>query len=90
MNEVKDERFKIAKREAWIGVGLVLINFVWWFGFAYGLGSDPVEEYSYVWGMPAWFFYSCIVGFVLMVGLVYLAVKVFFTEVPFEEEADDE
>ncbi|MCR6108090.1 YhdT family protein [Salipaludibacillus agaradhaerens] len=79
-----DPRFKIANREALIGVGLVLINFGWWYGFAYGLGSGSVEEYTYVFGFPAWFFYSCIVGFVVMVVLVTIVVKYFFTYVPFE------
>lgn len=81
----KDPRFKIAHKEAWIGVILVLINFGWWFGFAYGLGSKPVEQYSYVLGLPAWFFYSCVGGFILMVILVTFVVKVFFKEVPFED-----
>lgn len=39
---MKDQRFKIAHREALIGIGLVLVNFAIWFGFAYGLGAgDP-------------------------------------------------
>lgn len=84
----KDPRFKIAHREAWIGVVLVLINFLWWFGFAYGLGSAPVEEYTYVFGLPAWFFYSCVGGFILMVVLVVFAVKVLFKEVPFENDVE--
>ncbi|MFK4997831.1 DUF997 family protein [Bacillus sp. N9] len=46
----------IAHREAIIGIVLVIIHFVWWYGFAYGLGKKPVEEYTYVFGFPAWFF----------------------------------
>ncbi|AIY06337.1 hypothetical protein Plano_2372 [Planococcus sp. PAMC 21323] len=86
--EETDWRFKIAHREAWIGVGLAIFNFVWWFGFAYGLGSRPVEEYSYVFGLPDWFFYSCVVGFLLISVLVVVIVKFFFVEVPFDEEED--
>lgn len=86
--EETDWRFKIAHREAWIGVGLALFNFVWWFGFAYGLGSRPVEEYSYIFGLPDWFFYSCVVGFLLISVLVVVIVKFFFVEVPFDEEED--
>ena len=82
----QDKRFKIAHREAVIGIILVLINFLWWYGFAYGLGSTKVENYTYIWGLPAWFFYSCIVGFVLMVILVIFTVKVLFKDVPFDEE----
>ncbi|MEH7501378.1 YhdT family protein [Neobacillus drentensis] len=82
----RDKRFKIAHREALIGIILVLINFIWWYGFAYGLGSAKVEQYSYIFGLPAWFFYSCILGSIIMVILVIFTVKVFFKEVPFEEE----
>ncbi|MDV2683620.1 YhdT family protein [Alkalihalophilus lindianensis] len=85
-----DPRFKIANREALIGVGLVLFNFIWWFGFAYGLGSRSVEEYSYIFGLPSWFFYSCVVGFLIMVVLVIVVVKGFFVEVPFEDEEEEE
>lgn len=83
-----DPRFKIANREALIGVGLVIFNFIWWFGFAYGLGSSPVEEYTYVFGMPAWFFYSCVVGFFVMAIIVIIMVKKFFVEVDFEDEQE--
>lgn len=85
-----DWRFKIANREALIGLGLALFNFVWWFGFAYGMGSRPVEEYSYVFGLPDWFFWSCVVGFLLIVVLVAVIVKFFFVEVPFDEEDEDQ
>ncbi|MGG5255285.1 YhdT family protein [Neobacillus sp. SM06] len=81
-----DKRFKIAHREALIGVILVIINFIWWYGFAYGLGSGKVEDYTYVFGLPAWFFYSCIAGFVVMVVLVTIAVTFFFKDVPFEDK----
>ncbi|MEH7332888.1 YhdT family protein [Neobacillus drentensis] len=85
-----DKRFKIAHREAWIGVILVVINFIWWYGFGYGLGSAKVEQYSYIFGLPAWFFYSCILGSIIMIVLVILAVKFLFKDVPFEDEEGDE
>ncbi|SFE57750.1 YhdT family protein [Alteribacillus iranensis] len=87
-HEDRDPRFRIARREAWIGVGLVLFNFLWWFGFAYGLGSSPAEEYRYIFGMPAWFFYSCALGSIVMMILVFVMVKVFFREVPLDEEEE--
>ncbi|WP_026584084.1 YhdT family protein [Bacillus sp. J33] len=86
----KDHRFKIAEKEAWIGIGLVLFNFIWWYGFAYGIGSGPAEEYKYIAGLPAWFFYSCVAGFLIMVVLVAVAVKFFFKEVPFEDKTEGE
>ncbi|MBY0122977.1 YhdT family protein [Bacillus sp. S/N-304-OC-R1] len=84
----KDPRFKIAEREAWIGIGLVVFNFIWWFGFAYGMGSGPVEKYEFIFGLPAWFFYSCVAGIIIMVILVIIVVKFFFKDVSFEEEEE--
>lgn len=86
----QDWRFQVANKEAIIGVILALIHFLWWFGFAYGLGKEKIENYQYVLGMPAWFFYSCIVGFIVMVIIVIAAVKLFFKEVPFEDSEGEE
>ncbi|GIN88351.1 sodium:pantothenate symporter [Heyndrickxia sporothermodurans] len=83
---MSDQRFKIAHREAWIGVSLAIIHFLWWFGFAYGFGRSNVKDYKYILGLPEWFFYSCVLGFILIVVLVFIAVKYFFKEVPFEDE----
>lgn len=83
-----DSRFKIAHREAVIGIVLAIINFLWWFGFAYGLGSRPVEEYTYILGLPDWFFYSCVVGFVLMSLLVIVVARFFLKEVSFDVDEE--
>lgn len=83
---MNDPRFKIAHREAVIGVLLVLINFAIWFGFAYGLGSADPKEYTYVFGFPAWFFYSCIAGTIFMILLIIFVIKVFFRDMPFDDE----
>lgn len=84
-----DYQFKIANREALFGVGLVVFNFSWWFAFAYGLGSKDPAEYSYVFGLPAWFFYSCVLGFIVMAVLVTFIVKMFFVTIPFEDEEEN-
>ncbi|PFA70755.1 sodium:pantothenate symporter [Bacillus sp. AFS015802] len=89
MNHKEDKRFRIANHEALIGVALVLINFLWWYGFAFGLGGQPVSDYDWILGMPAWFFYSCILGFLLMVFLVIVVVRYFLTDIPFDVEEDD-
>lgn len=85
-----DPRFKIAHREALIGIVLVVINFAMWYGFAYGLGQGDPTDYTYVFGFPAWFFYSCIAGTIFMVVLIWMVMKFFFTEVSLEVEDDDE
>src|SRR5699024_11560917 len=80
-----DPRYKVANREALFGVGLVIFNFIWWYAFAYGLGSKDPSEYTYVFGLPAWFFYSCVLGFVVMAVLVTFFVKKWFVDVSFYE-----
>jgi uncharacterized membrane protein YhdT len=87
---VEDPRYKVANREALIGVGLVVLNFILWYGFAYGLGDGPVEEYNYIFGLPAWFFYSCILVTIVIFILVILAVVFLFKEVPLEDEEEGE
>ncbi|WP_099156900.1 YhdT family protein [Virgibacillus ndiopensis] len=83
-----DSRFNVANREALIGCVLAAFNILWWYGFAYGMGSKAPEEYTYILGFPAWFFYSCIVGFVVMVILIIIVVKFVLKEVPFEDEEE--
>ena len=85
-----DKRFKIAHREALIGVGLAVFNFIWWYAFAYGLGSKDPSEYTYVFGLPAWFFYSCVLGFIIMSILVAIVVKVWFVEIPLDDEEENQ
>jgi len=90
MKKGSEKYFQIAHREAKIGIALLVFNFVWWFGFAYGLGSRDYTEYTYIFGLPDWFFYSCVLGFIVMVILVVLCVKFLFKEVPFEEEENEQ
>lgn len=85
-NTEKDWRYPIAHKEAWIGMALVIFHFAWWYGFAYGFGSEPVESYTYVLGFPTWFFYSCIVGFIVIIFLVILIVKFIFVDIPLESD----
>lgn len=89
-SSIDDYRYKIANREAWIGVALVLFNFVWWYGFAYGLGSKDPAEYTFIFGLPAWFFYSCVVGLIVMIILVTVVVKFFFVDIPLDDEVEEE
>lgn len=76
---------KQIKKEAIVTIVLYLIYFAWWYYFAYIYCPSDVEDYTYVLGMPAWFFYSCVVGLVVMNILVYIAVKVFFKDMDLDE-----
>lgn len=88
-NKKSDSRFKVANREALIGVGLVIFNFIWWYGFAYGLGSKDPAEYTYIFGLPTWFFYSCVLGFIVMSILVTIIVKLWFVDIPLDDEEEE-
>lgn len=85
MPHKKDNRFAIAHREAITGCVLALINILWWYGFAYGFGSKNPEEYAFILGFPAWFFWSCIIGVIVMIALVFLVVKFVLQDVPFDD-----
>ena len=86
----EDPRYRIATKEALLTIFLFILNFLWWFFFAYGLGSRPPEEYTYILGFPAWFFWSVIVGFILFSVLVYLMVRFLFTDLPLEARPEKE
>ncbi|GAB3797472.1 YhdT family protein [Virgibacillus kimchii] len=91
MSELEKDVYlsRIANREALIGVGLAVFNFIWWYAFAYGLGSSDPADYSYVFGLPAWFFYSCVLGFIVVSILVIFVVKKYFVEIPLDEEKEN-
>ncbi|GGM27920.1 sodium:pantothenate symporter [Paraliobacillus quinghaiensis] len=89
-NNYRDDRFAIANKEALIGIGLVLFNFIWWISFAYGLGGNDVSTYTYILGLPAWFFYSCVLSVIMMPLLVWIAVKLFFVDVALDDEEFEE
>lgn len=83
-------RKKQINKEIVVTVILYLFYFVWWYYFAYvRFNSDDVEHFKYIMGLPEWFFYSCVVGLIIINLLVFILVKVFFKNVSLEEEDDD-
>lgn len=86
----QDERFAIAHKEAIIGCVLVIFNFIWWYGFAYGLGSKDPAEYTYILGFPAWIFFSLILGTFIMIVLVWLVVKFLLTDIPLDDDESED
>lgn len=82
---VEDPRYRQCNKESLMGLGLGVLNLLWWFLWGYGLGSAPVENYNYVLGFPLWFFMSCIVGAPLFTVLAVIMVKYFYKEMPLGE-----
>lgn len=86
----QDWRYAQANREALLSLGMYALYFIWWYACAYGLGSGDPAEYTYVFGLPSWFFYSCILGYPLLSFALWLMVRFCFKEIPLDEEGCDE
>lgn len=74
---------KQINKEAIITCILYIFYFCWWYYFAY---MYDTKNLKYVFGLPAWFFYSCIMGLVVINILVFLSVKIFFKDIDLDEE----
>ena len=47
---------------------------------------EAPEGYDYIFGLPAWFFLSCIAGYPLLSALLWFMVRRFFKDIPLDEE----
>ena len=81
---------KQIQKEVIITCILYIFYFLWWLLFGLGLGNQPTENYSYILGLPSWFFFSCILGFLVFSTLVYFSLKYFFKDIPLDEAFDDD
>jgi len=88
LKDRKDNRFNQSNREVLITLLLSIGYFLWWYIFAYGLGEKPFESYKYVLGLPAWFFYSCVIGAILFSLITWFVVKKFFVDMPLDEDSN--
>lgn len=86
MNNRQDRRFIQADREALLALTVYGLYFLWWYAFGFGVGDCNPDEYTYVFGFPAWFFYSCIVGYPLVTILLWMIVRFKFKEMPLDAE----
>jgi uncharacterized membrane protein YhdT len=83
-----DKRYAQANKEAILALIAYAFYFLWWYVCAYGLGDGDPELYSYVLGLPAWFFYSCIVGYPLITLVLWCMVRFGFNNMPLEAETE--
>lgn len=88
--EIRNKNFQQANLEVLISIALTILYFILWYGFAYGMGDKSIDSYTYVFGLPAWFFYSCVIGFIVFSFLVWIIVDRFFVEMPLNNEKDEE
>lgn len=79
------------KKEALISLGLYVLFFIWWYFTGYGIAEKGTPEtYTYVMGLPMWFFLSCIVGYVLFSIATIIVVKMFFKNFDLGEEEKEQ
>lgn len=87
---MNNKRFRQADREALITLGVYAFFFLWWTGFAFGLGGGDPEEYTYVLGLPAWFFYSCVLGYPAVTVLLWIVIRRLFADMPLDARMPSE
>lgn len=78
------KRYRQADKEALITMGVYVFFFIWWCVFAFGMGGGDPDSYSYVLGLPAWFFYSCVLGYPVVSLLLWVVVRLFFVDIPLD------
>lgn len=82
-------RKKQINKEVLVTLVLYFFYFLWWYYFAYIFkNSDDVKNFKYILGLPEWFFYSCVLGLVVVNILVFILVKIFFKNISLKEEED--
>ncbi|HKK32863.1 MAG TPA: YhdT family protein [Desulfomicrobiaceae bacterium] len=86
----QDPRFRQAHREALLSLVLAGVYFLWWYATAYGFGSGPVDQYTFIAGFPTWFFFSCVASVPLFVLLSWAMVRFLFKEIPLDGTLQDD
>ena len=76
----KEINRQINREAIWTFV-LYGLFFLWWYATAYGLKDSTLR----ILGLPAWFFLSCVVGWLLCCIGVTILVKKVFRPVDFTE-----
>lgn len=75
------------KKEVILSIALYAAFFIWWYMTGYGIAATGTPEtYTYIFGLPMWFFLSCIVGYVLFSIATIVVVKKFFKDFDLGEE----
>lgn len=73
----KDKRFKQAEKEAIRTLIYWVIYTAWVYGWAYYGTKIPVGDYTYIMGMPKWYFMALIVyGFLSPAAIVIIGLKI--------------
>lgn len=74
-------KIKQINKEAIITLLLYFFYFLWWYYFAF-IYSE--KNNKFILGFPAWFFYSCILGFFIINLVLVIVIKFLFKEIELE------
>ena len=80
------KHFQQTNKEALASIFLTVLYFLWWYLGAYIPGSGPATGYIMIFGMPLWFFISCVAGTVIFPFLAWLMVHFIFRDIDLERE----
>lgn len=84
------EKNRQIRKEAMISIGLYAAFFIWWYVTGYGIAERGTPQtYTYVIGLPMWFFLSCIVGYILFAIASIVVVRKFFRDFDLGEETEE-
>ncbi|MEG1642059.1 MAG: YhdT family protein [Synergistaceae bacterium] len=79
-----NDDIKSTNKEVFIVLALYGLFFLWWYLSAYSFGEDP-SKYKFICGFPEWFFYSCIVGYLVISFILWGVVHFFFKDISLDE-----
>lgn len=83
----EDPRFKQCNKEFFMVLGLFVVNIIVVAVPAVILGyNKPAAEISFIFGLPAWFFWGGIVGSLIFIVVSILMVRLFFKDMSLEAE----
>lgn len=86
----ENEKNRQINREAITSVLLYLAFFLWWYFTGYGIAERGTPEtYTYIFGLPMWFFLSCIVGYVLFCVASIFVVRLVFKNFDLGSEVEE-
>ncbi len=85
------EKNRQIRREVKASILLYCAFFLWWYCTGYGIAEmGTPETYTYICGLPLWFFLSSVAGYVLFCFASIFVVKKFFCDFSLQDKENEE
>ena len=83
----EDPRYRQCNKEVLIVLVFFVVNVLIIGGISLLLGyKKPVDQIQIVGGFPAWFFYGCIIGTIVLSLIPFFMIRYFFKDMSLEAE----